>query len=38
MDNILFAEKQKLPGGISAKSDSKWDSELLQKWFGDIDW
>ncbi len=38
MDNILSAEKQKLPRGTSAKSDSKWDGELLQKWFGDINW
>ena len=26
MNNILFAEKQKLSGGTSAKSDSKWNS------------
>jgi hypothetical protein len=38
MQSILSAEKQKLPGGTSAKSDSKWDGELLQKWYGDIDW
>lgn len=38
MDNILSIRKQKLPGRTSAKSDSKWDGELLEKWFGDIDW
>jgi hypothetical protein len=38
MYSILSAEKQKLPGRTNAKSDSKWDGELLQKWFGDIDW
>jgi hypothetical protein len=31
MDNILSEEKRKLLCEISAKSDSRWDSKLLQK-------
>jgi hypothetical protein len=35
MKNILSTEKQKLS---CRKGDSRWDPELLQKWFGDIEW
>jgi hypothetical protein len=38
MNKILFAEKEKLSGGTSAKSDSRWDPQLLGKWYGDIKW
>jgi len=38
MNSILSAERRKLPGGTSAKSDSRLDPELLQKWFGHINW
>lgn len=38
MNKILSTEKEKLSGGTSGKSDSRWDPELLQKWFGDVPW
>ena len=38
MKKILSAEKGKLSGGTSGKRDSRWDPQLLQKWFGHIEW